>query len=365
MAGPACCRAGETGGCAATRRFAVEEALRWGEATVCLCPRGRMIWAAPLLDNQALRGGLVTSVTERTVFPDDTGRARLDVRAACRRLRELVEAENRTNAAYLAARREEYAHEQERAHLLHDLKTPVHGGVREVYLAEEPAVIAAIRRGDRAAAREHINRILLVIYHAGRGKLPLLKSLVMELVVSMCRTAAELGGDPEALLGANFDSIAELSTMRDEHALSQWLVRMLDRIMDAIRLHRHQPTAPVGLALRYMREHLDRDIGRDDAAAACSLSPAHFSRLFRAETGRTFTDVLNQLRVNRARELLAGSDLSLVEVALACGFEGQSYFTKVFRRYVGVPPGRYRGSEAGQPQTSDTKNNREAGGRTS
>ena len=54
------------------------------------------------------------------------------------------------------------------------------------------------------------------------------------------------------------------------------------------------------------------------------------------------SDLLNQLRVNRASLLLRQTDKSLVQIALECGFRDQSYFTKVFRRVAGKTPREFR-----------------------
>jgi len=91
-----------------------------------------------------------------------------------------------------------------------------------------------------------------------------------------------------------------------------------------------------------MRRHCHEPIGRDDAAAAACMSPAHFSRLFRRHFGRTFTETMARIRIDRAAGLLATTERPLSLVALECGFSDQSYFTKVFRRLRGMTPLAYR-----------------------
>jgi two-component system response regulator YesN len=88
-------------------------------------------------------------------------------------------------------------------------------------------------------------------------------------------------------------------------------------------------------------------ISRDDVAEAVGVSPSHFSRLLHRQTGRTFTDLLGQMRIQKAAQLLARTDTPLSQVALASGFSDQSYFTKVFRRHLGQTPGQYRRSHQG------------------
>ncbi len=79
-----------------------------------------------------------------------------------------------------------------------------------------------------------------------------------------------------------------------------------------------------------------------DVAQACQLSRSYFTHAFRQTTGQTPHQWVLAQRVQRARELLAGSALPLAEIASACGFADQSHFTRVFTRSTGLPPARWR-----------------------
>ena len=86
--------------CPRIRRKALEEAFRWGEPTVELCPSRRLLWAAPLLHNQRLLGGIVALVPEKRI-----GGGAFDFRAAAEDLRRRLEEENLTNGPLLELRR--------------------------------------------------------------------------------------------------------------------------------------------------------------------------------------------------------------------------------------------------------------------
>ena len=72
------------------------------------------------------------------------------------------------------------------------------------------------------------------------------------------------------------------------------------------------------------------------------LSPAYLSRIFKQETGVTFNEYLNRVRLNKAKELLRRRELRMTDISLAVGYEDQSYFTKVFKRVAGMLPREYR-----------------------
>lgn len=343
-------RAGACGTCVAggrdcteARAFAVSEGLRWGEPTIVQCPGRMMLWAVPLMTNREVTGGLVAGATEEEVLEGSEDRPALDIPRVCADLRALAEEANLTNAAALEANRRRYHDEQQRAHAIHAFKSDVHYSIRELYMNEEPALLAAIRSGDRRAAREILNRLLITVHYHARDRLDLVKSLFLELVVTMSRTAVEAGGDPEEFLGTNYRSMAAVSALGSEEELAAWLRRMLEGIMDAIERHRRKdPGFLLFAALEFMREHCCEALSRDDVARAVHISPAHFSHLIRRESGRTFTDLLSRMRVDRAAELLVHTDKPLAAIALECGFRDQSYFTKVFKRYRHTTPLRYR-----------------------
>ena len=95
-------------------------------------------------------------------------------------------------------------------------------------------------------------------------------------------------------------------------------------------------------AKEILSARLDADVPLAEVAGACRLSPSYFARAFRQSTGQPPHRWLSERRVDRAKDMLLGSALSLAEVALACGFADQSHFTRVFTRTVGTSPGAWR-----------------------
>jgi AraC-like DNA-binding protein len=95
-------------------------------------------------------------------------------------------------------------------------------------------------------------------------------------------------------------------------------------------------------AKELLQENLGGNIEIDDIAKACSLSSAHFSRAFSNTVGLPPHRWLVHRRVDHARHLLLQNELSLTDIAGACGFSDQSHFTRVFKRVVGISPGRWR-----------------------
>ncbi|WP_407189932.1 helix-turn-helix domain-containing protein [Bradyrhizobium centrosematis] len=100
--------------------------------------------------------------------------------------------------------------------------------------------------------------------------------------------------------------------------------------------------------LDYIEASLGDDVRLEDLAAQACLSPYHFSRLFREATGLSPHRYVTDRRVQAARHELARDRLSLVEIALECGFGSQANFTRVFRKAASLTPGQYRELCCGQ-----------------
>jgi AraC family transcriptional regulator len=94
--------------------------------------------------------------------------------------------------------------------------------------------------------------------------------------------------------------------------------------------------------LDFLSAHLSDDPTVAELARECGLSSGYFSRAFRQTTGVTPHQWLIRKRVERARQLLLGNGLELADIALVCGFVDQSHFTRVFAKFEGESPGRWR-----------------------
>lgn len=323
--------------------FALEDSLNWGEPTVSYAPRERLVWVGPVMQNAVVLGGVMVGMEERELYEADATTPRLDVRAACVALREMLEQRNLTNAALLAERRARSARESDKAEALRTMKLDGHASLRRLLFEEEPALLAAVRRGDMAGARAVLNRVLMVALEQAGSRFELVKSVLVEVVASLSRTAVEAGADGEELLGSRFNAIGELAQFQSMEQLVPWLHGVLERTMGAIERCRGATGGLVMAdALAYMRANAHRALSRDEVAGAMCLSSSHFSRQFKRHIGRGFVQTLTRIRVELACELLARTDESVARIAHATGFSDQGYLTRVFRKATGVTPLAYR-----------------------
>ena len=72
------------------------------------------------------------------------------------------------------------------------------------------------------------------------------------------------------------------------------------------------------------------------------VSPYYFTRLFKEETGETFLEFLTGIRIDRAKELMKDSDLTVKDICAKVGYADPNYFSRIFKKTVGETPTEYR-----------------------
>lgn len=168
-------------------------------------------------------------------------------------------------------------------------------------------------------------------------------------------------GSVRYLAGLRDDQIRQvgwalLAEMREPTSTSQILVQSLAHRLTARVAERYAAGSSTSgqdrqhqldegrlrRVLEYMAQHIEHDVSLDDLAAVACLSPFHFLRMFARRIGVPPHRYLADMRLERAKTLLALGDLSVAEIALACCFSSQSNFSRAFRRATRTSPLAYR-----------------------
>lgn len=118
------------------------------------------------------------------------------------------------------------------------------------------------------------------------------------------------------------------------HSLFYLLMRKADSCIDI-----DDRNKSIEQAVAYIRENFSSEITLYGLAKRFSVSPEHFSRMFKKETGLGFSKYLNSLRLQYAEQLLKSSEcINVTQIAEICGFEDSNYFSKKFKEVYGISP---------------------------
>lgn len=208
---------------------------------------------------------------------------------------------------------------------------------------KEKALITKLKTGDTENAKAILNDLLGYVFFAEGNNLDIVKSRALELSSLLSRAAIEGGATSDNVLKINNQFLLSLQNIQTLDDLCYKLQETIDVFTDC--MFNYIPSKNNELikkAIRYISENFSHNLTLDDIAGYVHLNPAYFSTLFKQSTGSSFKEYLNMVRVEESKRLLAGTDYSIVDISAATGFEDQSYFSKVFKKYTGLTPKQYR-----------------------
>ena len=111
--------------------------------------------------------------------------------------------------------------------------------------------------------------------------------------------------------------------------------------LDRMIYHNVMRLRPV---IEYIAEHCGEKIYIETLSDMITVSPDYFTKMFKDSIGKTPIDYINGIRINKALELLAHSDVQVNEIAEIIGFSNPNYFHKIFKQYMDTSPLAYRKS---------------------
>ena len=94
-------------------------------------------------------------------------------------------------------------------------------------------------------------------------------------------------------------------------------------------------------AMLFMEKHFASPLTCQEIADAAGISTSHLRSVFRRQYGMSLTKSLNSIRIQHAKTMLQSGMFTLNEIAAACGFQNEYYFSRVFKQFTGISPGKY------------------------
>jgi len=134
---------------------------------------------------------------------------------------------------------------------------------------------------------------------------------------------------------------------RSVATLLQLFADYLSELGNQLLAHEPRPSSPLLKKIEaYLAQSQSESISTKELARRLHLSPCYFCKLFKKQTGLTFTDYRRRARVEKAKKLLLDPHRRISEVAFEAGFDSIPYFNRVFRQLVGRSPSQYRAAAA-------------------
>ncbi|GHV73117.1 hypothetical protein AGMMS49940_04190 [Spirochaetia bacterium] len=209
---------------------------------------------------------------------------------------------------------------------------------------KERMLLAALRRGDHEAGRKILKELLGILFLSSPQSLTFIQFRAIELVVLLSRAAMGSGSADDTLLETNNRYLRRIQEVKTAEELTEVVHIIVERMsVQIFSFQGVRHASALRKAEKFIWENYTRKISLREIADAAGLSAPYFSTVFKEEMGENLSAYLNRLRVEKAGHMLTETNLTLSEIASSCGFEDQSWFSKIFKSYTGISPGRYRG----------------------
>ncbi len=339
-----------------THLYGCYEAERWNNKYIYYCPMGMIFLANVLRNREEAKAGLITGpilMGEREDLdvvtpPDVEPHAVLLPNLSTAKVRSVSEMIDAITSLLTLSGEDELGDSDKLAldlnNYLYELGEDLDQNRKGYYpIEEEKKLVAAISSGDKDGAQELLNRLLGHIYFSAQGNFGVIKARVNELLVLLSRASIDGGADIEQIFWTNNSVLDELQEIGELNQLNRWLSMVMHRYISYVfDFADIKHVDVIHKATEYIKHNYTTKLTLDEVANHVYLSKSYLSKIFKEELHCNFAGYVNNLRVEKSKILLMDHSISLIDLAAMVGFEDQSYFTKVFKKIVGVSPGKYR-----------------------
>ena len=344
--------------CFPLHRSAAKKACKIGGSYIYTCPVGFSFWTSPIFAGERFAGAFISSVIPSLgrqealdrlfrICKGDISRAEI--------ARQIEEVPARTDSEILAlARMMRFCAEHVSVHGPegHETKQEKHAGLcqccnQEVcqskhsyvnLLDNERLLLASLRRGDKADALMIVEKMLDKL---NSNNVEQFKLKAIELIVLLSRTGSHAHNEKSTEDTSRFVTRIMHSETIDEVSQNlHMVVEQMTGMIFSFRGIRH--ASALRKAERFIWKNYTRKISLKEVANVAGLSAPYFSTVFKEEMRENFSHYLNRLRVEKASAMLRETECPINHIAAACGFEDQSWFSKIFKSFTGLSPCKYR-----------------------
>ncbi len=207
-----------------------------------------------------------------------------------------------------------------------------------------------LRSGCLEHCREDFDSILAEVRFQELESLFLRIYVCTDIYITARSFAREIGISDNRFTSAfgNADDLGRHLTTSDGTAA--YLYTIFEQcIRWRIEQARDKGSSAIRNAVSYIDSHyMQSELSLNSVAHEVGLSPTYFSSLFKKETGKCFSDYLNSVRIEQAKQLLCCTSKMIYEIAFEVGFQDYRYFSQIFKKYTGQTPRQFKHAANGE-----------------
>jgi len=220
--------------------------------------------------------------------------------------------------------------------------SPGQGHVLPGWTGEEERLEAALRAGDPVQLETWMTDFFAALARQDTS-VSATRTAMLQAMLLAANALSELHPalKPQELLSAERVEavLGAASLNRLQGVARSYFLQLLDR---TVTLRQSGKNSIVEMAKRYIDVHYAEAISLDTLASEVFVSPVYLSFLFKQVETMNVTDYLTQVRLDHAKELLRGASVKTYEIARLVGYQDEKYFSRLFKKKVGLTPSEFR-----------------------
>lgn len=145
---------------------------------------------------------------------------------------------------------------------------------------------------------------------------------------------------------SDLDNIWDCQNLDEKYLYNTFIKERLNQHEDDSKIRFNDANSYIiKKAIIYMYNNYVQKLSLLDVADHCYISSWHLSKLLNQYTGKGFFEIVNRIRIDKAKELLKGSTAKIQEISDMVGFQDVTHFSRIFKNYEGISPKDYRNSK--------------------
>ncbi len=210
----------------------------------------------------------------------------------------------------------------------------------------ENQLILKTKIGDTETAIEILKELLDTIAALESGELDAIKIKFLGIYAVLARNIANQDPLFHDSMDLDYQDMHRLDHAMTFNELFQVAASFIEFCCNKAILYSYDGESDtLKKALKIINANFSTKINLEEIAGQIHVNTSYLSYLFKLEMGLSFTEYVNTLRINTAKNLLMKTNMSIIDISLQSGFSDQSYFTKVFKKIEVCTPKEYRSSK--------------------
>jgi two-component system response regulator YesN len=210
-------------------------------------------------------------------------------------------------------------------------------------IKREKLLLKYIDRKDLTALINELENLFAEIARIKPG-LSVLKMTLISLINIINSSIKDNNLNGEKIFEEKGNSYQKLEKLNSLTELKNWIIKIYSNLIKELQ-NKNYYSELINKTLLFINKNYSEDLSLSQTAAEIGVSYSYLSRKFKEECGQGFSDYLNQLRIQKAKKLIAEGNNNIKKIVNQVGFNNYNYFFKVFKDLEGLTPSEYENKD--------------------